>query len=139
MLEELELITTTGVAMEVKNELGVDLSEYGIRVTKSEGDLPQIPENKKILLSDIDIGLISHSLKYKKRCLLITDDRALREVAKLNKIKCYTTPQFMAFLLKKGKISKHKCMSFLESLRRTYIRRKDVDNVLKRIEKGWCK
>lgn len=135
ILEKLELTTITTIAMEVKNEVGVDLEDYDIRVAKSEGGLPKIPEKKKTLLSDIDINLIGHSFKHRKGCVLVSDDRMLREVAKLNNIKCYTTPQFMAFLLKKGKISKPRCVSFLESLKRTYIRRKDIKNVLKRIEK----
>ncbi len=46
------------------------------------------------------------------------------------------TPEFVAFLLRKGTINKDQCITFLNILKKIYIRTRDIDKVLKRIE-GW--
>lgn len=135
VLKMMNFATLTSIAMEVENELGIKLDELKVEILKSEKSSPHIPENKYKSLSDVDINLINLSFKRRDSCTLITDDRLLRWVAKENKIKCFTTPQFMAFLLKNGKISKARCKSFLNLLKETYIRKKDIEKVLDRIER----
>ncbi len=68
----------------------------------------------------------------------ISDDLLLKNTASENNIKCYTTPEFVAFLLRKGKINRNQCITFLNNLKKIYIRTRDIDKVLKRIE-GWQK
>jgi len=127
MLETMNLATINSVAMEVENELGIKLD---VEILKVESSNPHIPKNKKIFLSESDVHLINLSFKHRNSCALVTDDKLLRWIAKMNKIKCFTTPQFMAFLLKKEKISKARCTSFLNLLKETYIRKKDIEKVL---------
>lgn len=133
MLEKRNLVTTGGIAMEVENELGVKLD---VALLKAEMGGASIPEDKKGLLSDSDINLLNLSFERKDSCILVTDDKQLRKVAKSNGIKCLTTPLFMTFLLRRGEISRERCASFLNLLRDTYIRKRDVEKVLRRIE-GW--
>lgn len=135
ILKELGLETTKGVAMEVENELGVDLNELGVAIKRGERKAP-IPEDERKYLSETDIHLIDVAFEERKRCILITDDRLLRRIAKDNKIRCYTTPLFVALLLKERKISKEKCLAFLKALKDMYIRIKDVEKIVERVE-GW--
>jgi hypothetical protein len=67
---------------------------------------------------------------------VVSDDLLLKNIASENNIKWYTTPEFAAFLLRKGKINKSQCITFLNNLKKIYIRTRDIDKVLKRIE-GW--
>lgn len=135
ILEMMNFATINSIAIEVENELGIKLDELNIGTLKAESSNPHIPKNKQPLLSNADISLINLSFKHRNSCTLVTDDKILRGVAKKNKIKCFTTPQFIAFLLKKRKISKAECRSFLNLLKENYIRRKDIEKVLNRIER----
>jgi len=69
--------------------------EHGIKIASIERCKPRIPPSKQSLLSDTDKNLLKLSFANKKNCILITDDQTLRKIAKLNSIKCYTTPEFI--------------------------------------------
>ncbi len=66
---------------------------------------------------------------------MVSDDLVLKNTASENNIKCYTTPEFAAYLLRKDKITRNQCIAFLNDLKKIYIRAKDIDKVLKRIER----
>lgn len=133
LLKELDLATTRGVAMEVENELGIDLEGLGVRIKPGESNA-RIPEEKREFLSETDLNLIGLAFKKRRRCMLVTDDRRLRSVAKDSKLKCYTTPLFIASMFREGKMSKDRCIAFLKALRDIYIRKGDIEMILKRIE-----
>ena len=71
--------------------------------------------------------------KNKRSGILITDDKILRTIAKDNKIKCYTTPQFIVYLIKNNLVTKNNGISFMKKLQEIYIRPKDIDVVITRI------
>jgi predicted nucleic acid-binding protein len=132
VLRELNLITTTMVAFEVENELGVNVADFKVGVVKPEASAPNMP--KKGYLSEVDIGLIKHS--FKNKSCLITDDRKLRGVAKANRLCTLTTPQFIALLARSGRFSKEKSLRLLNELKKTYIRKKDIEKTINKI-RGW--
>ncbi len=66
---------------------------------------------------------------------MVSDDLVLKNAASENNIKCYTTPEFAVYLLRKDKITRNQCIAFLNDLKKIYIRAKDIEKVLKRIER----
>lgn len=136
MLRRLNLATIKNIALEVENELGIDLDDFNIEILQIEPGNIAMSDEKRQQLSTTDMNLLKTCYKLRKQCILVSDDQLLKNTASENSIKCYTTPEFAAYLLKKGKISRQKCTGFLNVLRKIYIRAKDIDKILKRIE-GW--
>jgi phage terminase large subunit len=66
---------------------------------------------------------------------MVSDDLVLKSTASENNIKCYSTPEFAEYLLRKDIISRNQCITFLKNLKKIYIRARDIDKVLKRIER----
>jgi len=113
-----------------------EIDDFNIEILQKEPDSIEINNDKKQRLSSTDISLLNTCHKLRKQCILVSDDLVLKNTASENNIKCYTTPEFAAFLLKNDKISKDQCFAFLNNLKKIYIRTKDIDKVLKRI-KEW--
>lgn len=132
MLEKLSYSTIESVFAEVEKELGVNLKVFDIKIVKPKRNIELSTQDME-RLSSTDVNLIRAASE--KDSLLVTDDRQLRRIAKERRIKCYTTPQFVAYLLKRNEISKATCSSFLENLAKNYIRKKDVKKVLRHIER----
>jgi predicted nucleic acid-binding protein len=136
ILQLIKLSTIKNVADEIQNELGVELDNYNIEILQKESCSIDLSNDKKQRLSSTDISLLNTCYKHRKLCILVSDDLLLKITAYENNIKCYTTPEFVAFLLRKDKINKNQCISFLNNLKKIYIRSRDIDKILKRI-KGW--
>jgi rRNA maturation endonuclease Nob1 len=136
ILQLIQLSTIKNVADELQNELGVELDNYNIEILQKESCSIDLSNDKKQRLSSTDISLLNTCYKNRKLCILVSDDLLLKNTAYENNINCYTTPEFMAFLLRKGKINRTQCITFLNNLKKIYIRTRDIDKVLKRIE-GW--
>jgi len=135
MLTLLQLSTIKNVADEIQNELGVEIDNYNIEILQKESGNIDLSYDKKNRLSSTDIGLLNTCYKNRKLCILVSDDLLLKNTAYENNIKCYTTPEFMAYLLRKDKINRNQCITFLINLKKIYIRTRDIDKVLKIIEK----
>lgn len=73
--------------------------------------------------------------RHRKQCILVSDDLLLKNIASENSIQCYTTPEFAAYQFRKSEIPKKECISFLNILRKIYIRPRDIDKILKKIER----
>lgn len=136
MLRRLKLATIKSVALEVENELGIAIDDFNIEILQVESSRPEISSDRKQRLSDTDINLLKTCYEHRSRCIMVSDDLQLKNTASENNIKCYTTPEFAAYLFKKGEISRQQCIRFLNILRKLYIRQRDIDKILKRIE-GW--
>ncbi len=136
MLHRLKLTTIKNVANEIENELGTSLADFNIEIIQVKSSHLKISNERKQRLSGTDINLLKTCYEHKNRCCMISDDLQLKNTASENHIKCYTTPEFAAYLLRKGEISKPQCVRFLTILKKIYIRTRDIDKVLKRIE-GW--
>ncbi len=136
MLRQLELATIKSVAHEVENELGIALDDFAIEILQIESSSVEISNDRKQRLSSTDMNLLGTCHKHRNQCVLVSDDLQLKNIASENNIKCYTTPEFAAYLLRKGEISRQRCIRFLNILRKLYIRARDIDKVLRRIE-GW--
>lgn len=134
ILHELKLSTIKSVATEIENELGIDINDFKIRIIQTESGKLDLSNNRKERLSKTDINLLRTCYIHRKGCILVSDDLLLKNTASENDIKCYTTPEFAAHQLKKSEISKSQCVNYLNILRKIYIRPKDIDKVLKRIE-----
>ena len=103
---------------------------------QKESSSIDLSNDKKQRLSSTDVCLLITGHKHRKQCILVNDDLLLKNTAYENNIKCYTTPEFVAFPLRKGKINRNQCITFLNNLKKIYIRTRDIDKILKRIE-GW--
>ena len=136
MLYQLKLATIKDVADEIENELGTSIDDFNIEIIQVKSTHLEISNERKQRLSGTDINLLKTCYEHRNRCIMVSDDLQLKNTASENHIKCYTTPEFAAYLLRKGKISKPQCIRFLNILKRIYIRARDIDKVLKRIE-GW--
>ena len=138
MFGNLDLVTVQDVLVETGYETGIDLDRaVSVEILPSSAKLDKIdvPGPKQKLLSATDKKLLNLGWKNKRSSILITDDKVLRAAAKSNKIRTYTTPQFIAYLVKNGTLTKKNGLEFLEKLQNTYIRPKDIDIVIKRIKK----
>ena len=121
---------------EITYELGINLKiETNIKTIQIEKSNLKIPIAKQNKISHTDFNLLNTVYKNKQRCILITDDQILRQLAKTNKIKTYTTPQFIAYMLKNKRVSFKDAISILNKLRQFYIRPKDIDKIKKYINK----
>lgn len=136
MLPLIQLSTIKKVADEIQNELGVGIDNYNIEILQKESGKFDLSNDKKNRLSSTDISLLNTCYNNRKLCILVSDDLLLKNTACEINIKCYTTPEFMAYLLRKDKINRNQCITFLTNLKKIYIRTRDIDKVLKRIE-GW--
>lgn len=135
-LLKMKLATIKSVALEIENELGIGIDDFNIELLQTESGSLELSNEKKQRLSSTDINLLNTCHKHRKRCIMVSDDLLLKNTASENNIKCYTTPEFAAYLLRKGKITRQQCVRFLNILKKIYIRSKDIDKILKRIE-GW--
>jgi predicted nucleic acid-binding protein len=135
VIENIEIQTIKEIIEEVNNELGIKIDEHAnIKKISSKGKL-NISKSKKRYLSAIDIKLLNVVYTYKKNCILVTDDRRLRTTAKANSIRSYTTPQFIGLMIRNKVLTLNEGISFLNDLKKIYIRPKDIDKVQARIKK----
>jgi len=134
ILHKLKLSTIKSVATEIENELGIDINDFKILVIQTESGKLDLRNDRKERLSKTDINLLRTCYIHRKGCILVSDDLLLKNTAAENDIKCFTTPEFAAYQLKKSKISKSQCVNYLNILKKIYIRPRDIDKVLKRIE-----
>ncbi len=138
IVENIEIHTIKETIEEATNELGIRIDEYvniipiSARIKKEK---LKISSTKRRSLSATDIKLLNVAYANKKDCILITDDRQVRIIAKANNIRCYTTPQYIAYMIKKELITFKEGITFLNNLKKIYIRPKDIEAVLKRIKK----
>jgi len=135
ILQLIQLSTIKNVADEIQNELGVEIDNYNIEILQKKSGNIDLSNDKKNRLSNTDVSLLNTCYKNRKECILVSDDLLLKNTAYENNIKCYTTPEFMAYLLRKDKINRNQCITFLNNLKKIYIRTKDIDKILKRIER----
>ena len=138
IIESIELNTIQNVIEEVEIELGFGVkNEININILTVEDKKKQIKvlKSNQRMLSFTDLKLLKTAYVQKKNCILVTDDKQLRSIAKNFQIRCYTTPLFIAFMMKKKLIAKEKGISFLNDLKEYYIRPKDVVKILKHIKK----
>lgn len=135
IIENIEIQTIKEIIEEVNNEMGIRIDEHvNIKRISSKGKL-KISKSKERYLSAIDIQLLNVAYADKKNSILITDDRRLRTTAKANKIRSYTTPQFIGLLIRNKDLTFDEGISFLSGLKKIYIRPKDIDKVMERIKK----
>ena len=134
ILRKMKLFTIKSVATEIENELGIDINDFNIEVIQTGPGKLDFGNDKKQRLSITDINLLRTCYIQRKRCILVSDDLLLKNTASENDIKCYTTPEFASYQLKKSEITKAQCVKFLNTLRKIYIRQRDIDKILKRIE-----
>lgn len=134
ILQKLKLSTIKSVATEVENELGIGINDFKIPIIQTESGKLDLSNDIKERLSKTDINLLRTCYMHRKQCILVSDDLILKNTASENDIKCYTTPEFAAYRLKKSEISKQQCVKYLNILKKIYIRPKDIDKILKRIE-----
>ena len=134
ILHKLKLSTIKSVATEIENELGIDINDFNIPIIQTESGKLDLSNDRKEKLSKTDINLLRTCYKHRKGCILVSDDLLLKNTASENDIKCYTTPEFAAYQLKKSEISKSQCINYLNILKKRYIRPRDIDKILKRIE-----
>jgi rRNA maturation endonuclease Nob1 len=134
ILQKLKLSTIKSVATEIENELGIDINDFKIPIIQTESSKLDLSNDKKERLSKTDINLLGTCYQHRKQCILVSDDILLKNIASENDIKCYTTPEFASHQLKKSEISKPQCVKYLNTLKKIYIRPRDIDKILKRIE-----
>ena len=134
ILRKMKLSTIKNVAVEIENELGININDSNIEIIQTGSAKLDPGNDKKGRLSTTDINLLKTCYIHRKVCILVSDDLLLKNTASENDIKCYTTPEFAAYQLKKSKISKSQCVNYLNILKKIYIRPRDIDKVLKRIE-----
>ncbi|WP_455393256.1 hypothetical protein [[Eubacterium] cellulosolvens] len=138
IIESIELNTIQNVIKEVETELGIGIkNEINIKILTVRDKKYQIkiPKSKQRLLSFTDLKLLKTVYDRRKSCILVTDDKQLRAIAKSLQIRCYTTPLFIAFMIKNNLIQKDKGTLFLNNLKECYIRPKDVVTILNHIKK----
>jgi hypothetical protein len=138
IIENVEIQTIKEIIGEVNNELGIRIDEHvnirPITSRSSKGKL-QISLSKRRYLSVIDVKLLNVAYTNKKNSILITDDKQVRVTAKAKGIRSYTTPQYIAFMIKNKLITPNEGISFLSDLKEIYIRPKDIEAVIRRIKK----
>ena len=138
IIENIEIHTIKEIIEEVYNELGIRIDEHlNIKPMSSKiskGKL-KISTSKRRYLSAIDIKLLNVAYANKKNCILVTDDKQVRTIAKGNSIRSYTTPQYIGYMIKNKLVTLNEGISFLNDLKGIYIRPKDIEMVLKRIKK----
>ena len=137
-IENLELSTLQSILDEVTLQIGLDIEiiiDIEIVCRRNKKTDISIPKNKLKLLSPVDRKLLEVAFERKKNILLISDDRQIRNVSKHNRIRCTNTPQFVAHLVKQSKVDRNDALYFLKKLRSIYIRSKDMDTVIRRLEK----
>jgi len=138
IVKEFEFVTIDDVLNETLNEIGIKLErQINIKtgVGKDAKKKINIDTAKVKSLSLTDIKLLNIAYTKKRSCILISDDRVVRAVAKKNKITCYTTAQFIAYMVKTGQLSKNEGLLFLNDLKEIYIRPRDIEKVMNRIKK----
>lgn len=135
ILQLIQLCTIKDVADEIQTELGVEIDNFNIEILQKKSGSIDLSNDKKQRLSSTDVSLLNTCYNHRKQCIVVSDDLLLKNTAYENNIKCYTTPEFVAYLLRKGKINKNQCIMFLNNLKKIYIRPRDIDKVLKRIER----
>jgi len=138
IMENMEVSTIKEVIEETTYELGIKISDHvDIKSisTKTTKEKLRIPSAKRKLLSSIDIKLLNVAYANRKNCILITDDKQIRTMAKTNHVRSFTAPQYIAYMIKNKMIDANEGISFLNNLKRIYIRPKDIDAVLKSIKK----
>ena len=137
-IEDLKLSTLQSVLDEVALEIGLDI-EIIISIEKvsqqNKKSIISIPNNKLRQLSPVDRKLLAIAFEGKKNTLLVSDDRQIRIVAKKNRMRCLTTPKFIAYLVKHSDIDHKDAVEFLMKLRLIYIRPKEIDSAIKMMEK----
>jgi len=134
ILRKMKLFTIKNVAVEIENELGININDSNIEIIQTGSAKLDLGNDKKGRLSTTDINLLKTCYIHRKVCILVSDDLLLKNTASENDIKCYTTPEFAAYQLKKCAITKQQCVKFMNILKKIYIRPKDIDKILKRIE-----
>jgi hypothetical protein len=134
ILQNIKLSTIKSVAIEIENEIGININLFNIEIIQTESGKLDLSNDKKERLSITDINLLRTCFIHRKGCILVSDDLLLKNTASENSIRCYTTPEFAAHQLKKSEISKEQCVKFLNILRKIYIRPRDINKILKRIE-----
>lgn len=134
ILRKMKLSTIRNVATEIENELGIDINDFNIQIIQTVSGKLDVSNDKKGRLSTTDINLLKTCHLHRKECILISDDLLLKNTASENDIKCYTTPEFAAYQLKKSVITKQQFVKFMNILKKIYIRPRDIDKILKRIE-----
>jgi hypothetical protein len=135
IIESIEIQTIKEIIEEVNNELGIRVDEHvNIKKISSKGKL-NLSKSERRYLSTIDIKLLNVAHVNKKNCILITDDRRIRITAKANRIRSYTTPQFIGFMIRNNILSFDEGVRFLSDLKKIYIRPRDIDKVQARIKK----
>lgn len=135
IMENIEIQTIKEIIEEVNNELGIRIDEHvNIKKISSKGKL-NISKSERRYLSAIDTKLLNVAHANKRNCILVTDDRRLRTTAKANSIRSFTTPQFIVFMIRNKILTLNEGISFLNDLKKIYIRPKDIETVLKRIKK----
>ncbi len=134
ILRKMKLFTIKNVAAEIENELGININDSNIDIIQTGSGKLDLSNDKKGRLSTTDINLLKTCHIHRKGCILVSDDLLLKNTASENDIRCYTTPEFAAYQLKKGVITKQQCVKFMNILKKIYIKPKDIDKILKRIE-----
>ncbi len=132
LLDALELSTIKEVLEEVKYYTGDVYFQKNIKRIEVIKDRYKTIKRQKHL-SYTDIKLLE--VAFNRNALLITDDLRLRSSAKSRGIKTYTTPLFMAYLLKNGVLNKKECIRILAKLNRVYIRPRDVQKVIEKVKR----
>jgi hypothetical protein len=138
IMEDIEVSTIEEVIEETANELGIQIDDHVVirLISAKKGKkTPTISSAKRRQLSSTDIKLLNAAYANRKNCILITDDKQIRVLAKSNNIRSYTTPQFIGYMINNNMITTNRGAAFLDDLKRIYIRPKDIDSVLRRIRK----
>ena len=134
ILRKMKLSTIKNVAAEIENELGININDFNIQIIQTVSGKLDLSNDKKGRLSTTDINLLKTCHIHRKGCILVSDDLLLKNIASENDIKCYTTPEFAVYQLKKSVITKQQCVKFMNILKKIYIRQRDIEKILKRIE-----
>jgi hypothetical protein len=138
VVNDINFLTIPEVIEETGFETGVDmLKSLSVKTLSSNLKLKNlaVPRTKLQLLSSTDRKLLNLVNTKKRSSMLITDDRQLRTVAREKNIRCYSTPLFIAYLIKNKMIEARRGVSFMNKLKEIYIRPKDIDAVIKHMEK----
>jgi predicted nucleic acid-binding protein len=135
MLEGLGLCTIRAVLDEVRNNVFDSFFEANcerlihIVSKKKQVDLNK-DELRKISAVDRELLFSANAVD----CLLITDDRAVRSLAKENGIKTLITPTFIELLVQRDKFDSDKGVRMLESITPFYIREKLISKSIRRLK-----
>ena len=135
MLEGLGLCTIRAVLDEVRNNVFDPFFEANCeRIIYIVSKKKQVDLNKEDLrkISAVDRELLFSANAID--CLLITDDRALRSLAKENGIKTLITPTFIELLVQRGGFDNDNGVQMLESITPFYIRKKLISKSIKRLK-----